>query len=301
MPFNFIITRAEVKDRQNIINLSKLFPADYLEHVVDRWTMQEPGGLYLAWDGTLLVACCALTIQSAEEAWIQGMRVHPDYQDRGIAFNMNSHLLDLAKEQGIDKVRLLTAPDNHGAVKVAGRLGFRAVGSRRDIIFMKTIDCKKQSLPANTARLNSVSISDLEIISSYISSGPASQSSRGLAFLPTYSYRLLTNNFLLETLSKQDITILNTKDNIEGLLLTIRDKKEGHLVLSYLDGPLFKLHNLLSSILFWQKEGFRYFSLSMLEEQHQALKPYLDKVFDRYEYLRWLLMEKQLNKNSSHS
>ncbi len=299
MPFNFKITRAEKKDRQSIINLSKLFPDDYLEHVVDRWTMQELGGLYLAWDGAMLVACCALTMQSADEAWVHGMRVRPDYQERGIAFNMNGYLLDLAKKQGTGKVRLLTAPDNHGAVKVAGRLGFRAVGSRRDIIFMKTITCKKLTLPVNTVRLNTVSLSDLEITSSYISSGPTSQSSLGLTFLPTYSYRLITKSFLQEALVNRDVTVLNTNDNakdtIEGLLITVKDKNEAHLVLSYLDGPLSTLHYFLSKIPHWKNEGFCYFSLGLLEEQHLALKPYLENIFGHYDYMQWLLMEKQLN------
>jgi ribosomal protein S18 acetylase RimI-like enzyme len=103
---------------------------DYLPRVWDHW-VSEPiaEGFLLAADvDGVVVGIQHTAIQSHGVAWIEGIRVHPDYRNRGIAAQMLTFAIDQSKRLGLRVVRLSTAHVNeissrlalgHGLVQVA--------------------------------------------------------------------------------------------------------------------------------------------------------------------------------------
>ena len=53
-----------------------------------------------------------------------GYHVHPDYERRGIAFNLSTKALKKARKSGIKTIIVQTEADNLGAIVLARKLGF---------------------------------------------------------------------------------------------------------------------------------------------------------------------------------
>ncbi len=288
------ITKASPVDKKAVLNLSLYFPDDYLEEVVDRWINQEAGGLFLAWHNGGLVGCCALSFPSPTEGWLHGMRVHPDYQGQGIAFELNSYLIDQAKSRDAEVIRLLTAPDNYGALRVSTRLGFKAASEKRKIIYREAISRKKNTILKHDSPLRLCPGSDLAEIIDFLFSNKLKETSRALLFVPGYSYRLLTAEYLAQAIRNNEVYRFPDHGPLQGLVVVVRNKNEQHLVLGYINTPPEIFLSIASMIPMWANEGYCYFSLNLLHEQHLILLPYLKQLFGTYETLKWLLMEKFL-------
>ncbi|AZH26530.1 GNAT family N-acetyltransferase [Haloplanus aerogenes] len=61
---------------------------------------------------------------TGREAWVQGLRVHPDYRDRGLAQRLTNAILSWARERGAVVCRNLVFSWNVASLGLARRLGF---------------------------------------------------------------------------------------------------------------------------------------------------------------------------------
>jgi hypothetical protein len=68
------------------------------------------------------------TLLSPAEAWVQGLRVHPDHRRRRLATALVDHLAAWAAEQGTRVIRLSSEDSNSAAGALIPTLGFRPVG-----------------------------------------------------------------------------------------------------------------------------------------------------------------------------
>ncbi len=288
----FTITRATPADRQAVLELSNHFTEDYLEYTVDRWISQEKGGLYLVWDSSLLVGCCSLYFPSPTEGWLQGMRVHPDYQGRGIAYQLNRFLIKQAQAEGAEAARLLTSQSNHPALKVAYKLGFTPAGGSREIIFRAPINANFNPAPSRVTIPRPCRTSELERAAYFLEAGPLYSKLQGFFFGPGYHYRRLKLKDLQEGIKNKRVYLFEEQGLVSGLLYVLLEESEGHLILSYIDAPLKSLTGLLPLFKTWLAEGCHQFTVNLLADQHQVLHDALEGLFGNYEYEQWLLMEK---------
>ena len=79
-------------------------------------------------------------LQSFEEADITNVAVHPDWQGKGIAFQMLRRLMELGKARGIERYTLEVRVSNAPAVRVYEKLGFSSVGIRKNFYDMPRED-----------------------------------------------------------------------------------------------------------------------------------------------------------------
>jgi len=290
----FTITKAAPRNRQAVLDLSGQFTEDYLEYTVDRWIAQDQGGLYLVWDSDRLVGCCSLYFPSSTEAWLQGMRVHPGYQGRGIAYQLNKHLVELAGQEGASAVRLLTSENNHPAMKVAQKLGFASTGGKREIIFRSPLRSKYGSSDHHPARIRPCLPRELSRAAYYLTTGPYFSNLQGYYFGPRYCYRRLTKKVLENGVHNRQVYLFEKQNQVSGLLFILYEPEENHLILSYLDAPPEQLPAILPLFNTWPEEGYHHFTINLLAEQHHLLKPGLQKLFGNYGYEQWTLLEKPL-------
>lgn len=101
---------------------------DYLLEVWDEWLADERGPLIVGEVEGQVVALSKITWQTADQVWLEGMRVDPDYRRRGVARRFLDHSLAYAQGQGARVVRLSTGSDNTPIHILIGRVGMERIG-----------------------------------------------------------------------------------------------------------------------------------------------------------------------------
>lgn len=71
------------------------------------------------------IAMVHATMLSNREGWLEGARVRPDHQRRGLGTVLNDAGVEWAREQGANVVRLAIETDNQAARNQVERLGYR--------------------------------------------------------------------------------------------------------------------------------------------------------------------------------
>ncbi len=123
------IRRAQPQDREAVL----AFCAhtwefgDYIAEVWDDWLADEQGPLLVATLGGEVVALEKISWSGPAEAWLEGMRVHPDYRRRGIATHLFHYALEWLEAHQAQVARLATASDNRAIHRMIRPAGFRHV------------------------------------------------------------------------------------------------------------------------------------------------------------------------------
>ena len=130
---------------------------DYLPHVWDEWVSEsaDKGFLLVGESDEQVVAVQHTSFQPRSVAWMEGIRVHPDYRNRGFGTQMLEHAIRQASEQGFITARLSTASLNDASAKVATSHGFREVA--RFQIFRG----EPATEPGHTIRLSDIGPEDV--------------------------------------------------------------------------------------------------------------------------------------------
>ncbi len=101
---------------------------DYLPEVWDDWLTDENGVLLIGELQSQAVALSKVTFQTPGQVWLEGMRVHPDFRQRGIATKFLDYSLDYARTRSARVVRLATGGRNTAAHTILARAGMSCVG-----------------------------------------------------------------------------------------------------------------------------------------------------------------------------
>ena len=102
---------------------------DYIPEVWDEWLRGGvPGSLAVAELGDTIVALGRVMILPDGQAWLEGMRVDPNYRRRGIAWRFTQYKLDLARRHGARVARLGTGDYNSAVHAMMERMGMQRVG-----------------------------------------------------------------------------------------------------------------------------------------------------------------------------
>jgi len=100
---------------------------DYVPYVWDRWLADERGPLVVGELDGEVVALCKISFQTADQVWLQGMRVDPDYRRRGIGQRFLDYSLAYARENGSRVARLSTSIRNTPVHVMAARAGMERI------------------------------------------------------------------------------------------------------------------------------------------------------------------------------
>jgi GNAT superfamily N-acetyltransferase len=97
---------------------------DYLPWVWADWLQEIPGLLAAAEFGGRLAAVGKLTQLSPGQWWLEGLRVHPDFEGRGFASHMTDFLLGVWQRSGAAALRLVTHFENFPIHHICEKRGF---------------------------------------------------------------------------------------------------------------------------------------------------------------------------------
>ncbi|HZD55300.1 MAG TPA: GNAT family N-acetyltransferase [Anaerolineales bacterium] len=118
------------KDTPDVIALTHRIweGEDYVPEIWPDWLADPEGLLAVAEYGGRVVGLGKLTRLSENEWWMEGLRVHPDFEGRGFASHLNDYVLDFWKRNGSGVVRLATGSYNEPVHRMCKRSGFIKVG-----------------------------------------------------------------------------------------------------------------------------------------------------------------------------
>ncbi|MDY6780172.1 MAG: GNAT family N-acetyltransferase [Halobacteria archaeon] len=99
---------------------------DYIPEVWDDWLEADEGVVLVAVpeDGDDAVGVVRVTAFLTGEAWLEGMRVHPDHRREGVATALTDEALDVAAKRNAEVVRSMTFEWNEQGVELLESLGF---------------------------------------------------------------------------------------------------------------------------------------------------------------------------------
>jgi GNAT superfamily N-acetyltransferase len=100
---------------------------DYVPYVWSDWLSDVQGMLVVAENETRIVGLGKLTCLSEEDWWLEGLRVHPEYEGRGIASQIHEHLMNVWIKIGRGTIRLGTASFRLPVQHLCDRLGFEKI------------------------------------------------------------------------------------------------------------------------------------------------------------------------------
>ncbi len=118
------------KDTPDVMELTRTIwdGRDYIPYVWKDWLADPDGLLAVAELGARVVGLGKLTRLSENEWWLEGLRVHPDFQGRRIASHLMEYLLEYWERAAGGVIRLATASYRLSVQHLSDRTGFCKLG-----------------------------------------------------------------------------------------------------------------------------------------------------------------------------
>ena len=97
---------------------------DHLPDVIESWLTDPDKHLFgIKAEGQIVSIGGLHIIDNGETGWMEGLRVHEDFRRRGLAKVMTDHIVKIAEELKIPRVRLVTASVSEAPMKLAQSVG----------------------------------------------------------------------------------------------------------------------------------------------------------------------------------
>ncbi len=131
--FRVVCRPALPKDKADVLALTRDIweGNDYVPEVWDEWLADPEGLLAVAEYGGQVVGLVKLSRKGSGDWWLEGLRVHPQYQGRGIASHMHDYILDSWRRDLGGVIRLATSSKRLPVHRLCQRTGFELVGDYR--------------------------------------------------------------------------------------------------------------------------------------------------------------------------
>lgn len=114
---------------------------DYVPAEWANWLADPEGALLVAEHEGRVIGLGKLTHIQAEDWWLQGLRVHPEFTGRGVATQITEALVRAWQTQGNGAVRLATSSQRLPVHRICERLGFVKVGEYTVYVALATDKC----------------------------------------------------------------------------------------------------------------------------------------------------------------
>ncbi|MFW9869349.1 MAG: GNAT family N-acetyltransferase [Candidatus Thorarchaeota archaeon] len=122
------IRSLRLSDREDILEIARHIweGHDYIPYLFDTWLNDRHSYTAAIEQDSHVVALANLrVIENGKTGWMEGLRVHPDYRGRGFAKLLTQHVVQMAKEIPVERIRYTTAADNESSLHLGESVGMR--------------------------------------------------------------------------------------------------------------------------------------------------------------------------------
>lgn len=213
---------------------------DYVPKVWDDWLADSSGRLIVAEMRDRVIGLAKLTQLTPRQWWLEGLRVSPEHQRRGVGGKLHAHLVEAFSQAEQGALRFGTHSENHPVHRLAARHGFRHVATYR----------LYEAEPLRTepaAPLRQLTAADLNSVWRLVQSSPRYRAAGGLveAF---WSWETFTRERLAQHLSGGRVWANDTQDRLAALALICETDKDDAVDIGYVDGNRDAMGTLLLSL-----------------------------------------------------
>lgn len=127
--YRLVCRPALPKDTADVMQLASLIwdGDDYVPGAWSDWLEDDEGVLVVAEYGGRVIGLGKLTHLGSDDWWLEGLRVHPDYEGRGVASSIHDYQQAYWAKYGFGIVRLATSSKREAVKHLCQRSGFRQV------------------------------------------------------------------------------------------------------------------------------------------------------------------------------
>ncbi len=242
------IRSARTEDRQAVLAFctNTWDWGDYIEHVWDQWLTDPRGELFVATSAGHPVGVAHMQMLSETEAWLEGIRIDPQYRKQGIATTINMTMMAEAMQRGATIVRLATDSTNTKSIQLVEHMHHM----RRMSAFvpfraspLTTSDAHSYGIDKTTL----ASTDDLDEIIDYLNNSNIFPSAGGL-YYADFKARAITGELLEKMIQAQQVYLLRRWNRLDGLALAeLRQEHNGQrLSIGYIDGTTIESISLIA-------------------------------------------------------
>ncbi|MHA2146676.1 MAG: GNAT family N-acetyltransferase [Candidatus Thorarchaeota archaeon] len=113
-------------DKEDILEIaSKTWHGhDYLPYFFDAWLKDANShSVAIEHDGHVISLANLRVIENGRTGWMEGLRVHPDYRGKGLASIITKHVVKVAMDVNVERIRYTTATDNLTSLHLGEMVG----------------------------------------------------------------------------------------------------------------------------------------------------------------------------------
>jgi GNAT superfamily N-acetyltransferase len=213
---------------------------DYMPLVWDRWVADKKGALLTATADGVPVGTAKISELSPGEIWLEGLRLHPDYQGRGLSRRIHRATFREASKLNPRVVRYSTWLGNEASRKIAERNGFWLIARAGWMWGKSRADWRMRSRAA-TSR-------DLKAVTDFIRSSSCYAAMNGVAGVG-WTFPELSRRRIRRLLSQGQILVLPRKGKLRAVAAWDIGKVDDDICLGFVDGPDGDIGSLAGDVL----------------------------------------------------
>ena len=162
------------KDTEDVMELcSHIWDGgDYIPQVWEEWLADPDGLLGVAELYGRVVGVFKLTKFQEQEWYLEGLRVHPDYQGKGIASHIHEYVVETWRRMGSGIIRLVTGSYNVKVHQMCEQTGFKRIA--------EFIPFRAPCLPEKANNFTGLTMEEAPRVLKLVSDSPTHALSRGL-------------------------------------------------------------------------------------------------------------------------
>lgn len=234
---NTEVRRARADDREAVLAFcaNTWEWGDYIEYVWDEWLHDPQGALFVATVDGQPVGLAHMCMVSATEAWLEGMRVDPNFRHRGLSRALSEAMMVEAMSRGATTARLATESTNIASITLAEHGHMRRIGSfaLHNAEPVTTPSKRQYGIDAPYIATEA----DLDDIIDFLNASSNFPLTGGMYYHSFIGYAI-TGALLAEKIAAQQVYILRRWQRLDGLAIAEpRHSRFGaQLSIGYIDG-----------------------------------------------------------------
>ena len=208
---------------------------DYIDRVWDTWLHNPAGRLFVATVNEQPVGLVYILMLTEHDAWLQGLRVDPDFRSQGLAKMLTDAALLEAMQRGATYIRLITDSTNTRSRRLVEGTFWRHIGSFALYSASALPAAERAASPEESTRL--ATLDDLDDIIDYLNSSNNFPLTGGL-YYAGFAGSPISEELLQARIADRQVYLLRRWERLDGLAIAdVRDENgEVRLSIGYIDG-----------------------------------------------------------------
>ncbi len=239
------IRAARPEDRTPILEFCKdtWSWGDYIEYIWDDWLRNPDGRLFVATVDGQHAGVVYMQMLTRIDAWLQGLRVAPQFRHQGLAGELNQAVFVEAMQRGAKYIRLAVEAENTSSIRLWQRSSMRRVAGF-SLCAASPQTSSKRPVPE---QVRLATLADLDEIIDYLNVSNIFPLTGGLYYVGFMAYPI-TAELLEEKIAAQQVYLLRRWERLDGLAIAeVREERQGkQLSLGYIDGTAIEPISLLA-------------------------------------------------------